>query len=132
MVKNSSRNLIAAGITIILAAGAIASMAAGAGADVVEVPPGQRRCVDSGPARNKASVNDFVMYGHKVTFVFLAKPDGSPDFIKIGDSGPNPVSSYAKTVTAQSDPKLFPGTFRNCVKNESQKSSTDSLTLAVQ
>lgn len=134
MVKNLRGKLVAAGAAVILAAGAIVSVAAGAGAwaDVVTVNAGQRRCVDSDPAQQKASVNDFVMSGHKVIFVFLGKPDGSPDFIKIGDSGPNPVSSYTKTITAQSDPKFFPGTFRNCVKNPSDKSSTDSLTLAVQ
>jgi hypothetical protein len=99
----------------------------------VNVPPGQRRCLDlSTKAYKTALVDAYVMAGHKVQFVFLGKPDGASDFIEISDSGPNPVSSYATMITAQTHPSFFPGFFRTCARNPgSNQSSTDSLTIAV-
>jgi hypothetical protein len=99
---------------------------------IVNVPAGQRRCIDlSTKASNNASVEGFVTSGHKVKFVFLGKPDGASQFIEVGNSGPDPVSSYAQTITAQTHPSFFPGVFRACVRNPSQKPSTVSLTITV-
>jgi hypothetical protein len=99
---------------------------------IVNTPPGERRCIDL-PTRalTNASVNDFVMSGHKVKFVFLGKPDGASEFIEVGNSGPDPVSSYARLITAQTHPSFFPGVFRTCARNPSEKLSTDSLTITI-
>jgi hypothetical protein len=139
MVKNFSRNLVAAAAMV--AAMVVAAAAVGvaglapltdSSTSVVNTPAGQRRCKDlSTKAYRNASVDDVVMDGHKVIFIFLGKPDGATDFTEISNSGPEPVSSYSKTINAQSNPNFFPGTFRNCARNPSQKLSTDSLTITV-
>jgi hypothetical protein len=135
MVKNLSRNLMAAAVIVVAAAGVgVAGLApvTDTSTSVVNPPPGQRRCKDlSTKAYKNASIDDVVTDGHKVIFVFFGKPDGATDFTEISNSGPEPVSSYSKTITAQSNPKFFPGTFRTCARNPSQKPSTDSLTITV-
>jgi hypothetical protein len=98
----------------------------------IEVPAGQRRCKDlSTKAYNNASVDDVVMAGHKVKFIFLGKLDGASEYIEIGESGPDPVSSYSKMITKETHPSFFPGVFRTCARNPSNKLSTVSLTLTV-
>jgi hypothetical protein len=118
----------------------IASGAFGAGVSaqtgtisgIIDVPAGQRRCIDlSTKAFNNASVDDFVVSGHKVKFVFLGEPDGALEFIEIDNSGPDPVSSFSRMISAGSHPSFFPGLFRTCARNMSEKPSRVSLTLAV-
>lgn len=128
MVKSLTMILVLVGAGL---APNIASAAEQTCAPVV-VPAGQRRCCDMPTVgQRNASVNDFVMSGHKVKFVFLGKPTGSPEFTEIGNSGTNPVSSYARSITSATDKPFFPGTFRTCANNQSDKSSTVSLKLAV-
>jgi hypothetical protein len=135
MVKNLSRNLAAAAALVVAAAGVgVAGLApvTDTSTSVVNPPPGQRRCKDlSTKASNNASIDDVVTNGHKVIFTFFGKPEGASNFTEISNSGPEPVSSYSKTINAQSNPKFFPGYFRTCARNPSQKPSTDSLTITV-
>jgi hypothetical protein len=125
----------AAGALIMVAAGAVVAAIVpltDTKTGIVDVPAGQCRCVDpSTKELTKAPVDDFVTSGHKVKFVFMAKPDNASDSIEIGDSGPDLVSSYSKMITAQTHPSLFPGVFRTCARNLSNKPSTDSLTVTV-
>jgi hypothetical protein len=137
MIKNLKRKLAASAAAAVVAVVATAGAAAAVFyTDMVTVtvnpPPGDRRCVDL-PTRAtmNASVNDAVVSGHKVKFVFLGKPDGATEFIEIANSGPDPVSSFAREITAQTNPSFFPGVFRNCARNPSDKPSADSLTLKV-
>lgn len=134
MIKNLSRKLPAAVAVVLVAAtvAAAASLFTDTVTGTVNPPPGDRRCIDL-PTRalTNASINDFVTTGHKVKFVFLGKPDGASEFIEISNSGPDPVSSYARTITSQTNPSLFPGVFRTCARNPSDKPSTDSLTITV-
>ncbi|MDQ3745200.1 MAG: hypothetical protein M3444_12525 [Acidobacteriota bacterium] len=135
MIKKLSRNLVAAAAIVVAAAGVgVAGLApiTDSSTSVVNPPPGQRRCKDlSTKAYNNASIDDLVTNGHKVIFTFYRKPDLTSDYTEISNSGPEPVSSYSTSVNAQSNPKLFPGYFRTCARNPSQKPTTDSLTITV-
>ena len=134
MISNLRKKLAAAAAAVVVtAAGAAAAVFyTDTVTAIVNPPPGDRRCVDlPTTATMNASVNDFVMSGHKVKFVFLGKPDGASQFIEIDNSGPDPVSSFAREITAQTHPSFFPGVFRTCARNPSEKPSTDSLTLTV-
>lgn len=134
MFKHLSQKLLAAAV-VVLAAGAVLAGAAPLASSitgVVDVAPGQRRCVDfSTTAMSNASMDAFVVSGHKVKFIFLGKPAGAGEFIEIGDSGPDPVSSYSRMITSQTHPSFFPGVFRACARNPSLKPSTVSLTLTL-
>jgi hypothetical protein len=133
MFRNISKSLAAvAAIFVTAAVVGAAALFTDTVTGVVNPPPGGRRCIDL-PTRalTNASINDFVMSGHKVKFVFLGKPDGAADFTEISNSGPDPVASYAKAFNAQTNPSFFPGVFRTCARNPSDKPSTDSLTITV-
>lgn len=96
----------------------------------VTVPAGDRRCIDLPvTATNNAQVNDFVVSGHKVKFVFLVKRTGATSFVEVSSSGSNPVSSYGNYITSATNPTAFPGVFRTCANNMSDKTSTVQLSL---
>jgi hypothetical protein len=133
MVKKLSRKLVAAGAI----AGGLAILAPTAGIaapvnGIIDVPAGQRRCIDNPQiGYRNASVTDFVVSGHRVKFVFLAKPLNAAGFTEVGNSGTDPVSSYASYITPASHPWAFPGVFRTCANNMSDKPSRVSLTVSV-
>lgn len=133
MLKNLRTKLIASGALVAgLAALAPAAAHAVPVTGTIDVPAGQRRCIDNPQiGYATASVTDFVVSGHKVKFVFLYKPYGGTGFIQVSDSGLYPVSSYATSITNSTLPQAFPGTFRTCANNQSDKPSTVSLTVAV-
>jgi hypothetical protein len=135
MIKNLRRKLAtaAAAVLIVATAGAAAaSFTPDSITRTVTTPAGERRCIDL-PTRAtlNASINDTVIAGHKVKFIFLGKPDGAAEFIEIADSGPDPVPSFAREITAQTHPAFFPGVFRTCARNPSNKPSTDTLMITV-
>lgn len=120
-----------AGAALTLAA-AVAAASPCVTSGMPTVPAGQRRCIDSSCiATTKVSVEGFVVSGHKVKFILLGKPNGAADFTQIADSGPDPVSSFTKTITPQTNPGFFPGTFRFCARDPADKPSTDSLKILV-
>jgi hypothetical protein len=140
MIKNLSKKLVAAAAVLVIAAGA-----AGAGTvaqttitSTIEVPPGQRRCLDHPTrAKDNASVYDYVVSGQPVKFVFLGKRDGAYEFLEISNSGPYPVLSYYDYINAPPSfppsffSSFFPGVFRTCAKNSSDQPSTVSLSITV-
>ena len=127
MIKKLAAAAVVAGSLLVLAPqSAFAATQNG----TVTVPAGDRRCIDlPTTASRNAQANDFVVSGHKVKFVFLVKTLGSSSFVEVGNSGTDPVSSYGRYITTATDPSAFPGVFRTCANNMSDKSSTVYLSL---
>ena len=127
MIKKLIAAAAAAGSLLVLAP---QSAFAASQTGTVTVPAGERRCIDLPvTATNNAQVSDFVVSGHKVKFVFLVKRTGSTSFVEVSSSGANPVSSYGNYITSFTNPSAFPGVFRTCANNMSDKSSTVQLSL---
>lgn len=138
MLKKLSSKLAAAAAAVVLAAGA-----SGAGARaqtvvnaVIDVGPGERRCLDHPTkAFRNAWVNDYVMNGSPVKFVFLVGGDGG--FNTVSSSGSNPVTRFFDYREARPSfppsfiPDIFPGFFRTCARNDSDQTTTVYLSLAV-
>lgn len=132
MLNSSRKTVLAAALAGGLAVLAPTAANAVPVSGTIDVPAGQRRCIDNPQVGYaNASVTDFVMSGHRVKFVFLYKPSGASSFTEVGNSGVDPVSSYARSITNATVPAAFPGTFRTCANNMSDKLSTVSLTVAV-
>jgi hypothetical protein len=129
-MKNTRKTFIAAALMLgfVLSATALAASQSG----TVSVPAGQRRCIDLATTANRSVVvNDFVNSGHKVKFLLLGKKSGSSTYEELATSGESPVSSFAATLTPQTHPAAFPGVFRTCARNFSDKPSVVTLNLRV-
>ena len=133
MPKSLAKKLAAVAAAVMLAAASsgAAAYAQGAFGAVVQLAPGERRCI-SNPTRAfyNASVEDFVMEGAPVKFTFQS---GS---FQISDSG-GPVLAYYDYLNAPpSFPpsffgNFFPGFFRTCARNDSYEYSTVYLSVSV-
>ena len=137
MLKKLGQKLTVAAAALVLAgaAGAVASAQTVVNA-VVDVAPGERRCLDHPQqAFRNAWVNDFVMNGSPVKFSFLVGAGGS--FDTVSNSGANPVTRFFDYREARPSfppsfiPDIFPGFFRTCARNDSAQTTTVYLSLAV-
>jgi len=140
MLNNLCQKLLAAAAVFVFVAGVAP---AGAFAQettvsaVIDVGPGERRCIDHPTVgRERASVSDFVVNGGPVKFIFLGR-FSSLGYVEISDSGRYPVLSYYDYINDQPSfppsfiPDFFPGTFRTCARNDGTQPSTVSLSLTV-
>lgn len=128
------RRKLAAAVAVVLVGGASGVAAYAQGntfSAVLDVAPGERRCIDHPTqAFRNASVYDYVMSGAMVKFIFLS---GSRE---ISSSG-YPVLSYYDYLEARPSsppsfiPDFFPGFFRTCARNDSYQPSTVYLSLTV-
>ena len=137
MFKNLSRKLAAAAFVFVLAAvavpGASAQFPGGSLAVILDVAPGTRQCITNPTmAYRNASVDDAVLYGAPVKFIFASSRLG-----EVSNSG-YPVWSYSDYVSARpSFPPsffpfdFFPGYFRTCARNDSTEYSTVYLSVTV-
>ncbi|HEV2707000.1 MAG TPA: hypothetical protein VGV59_13825 [Pyrinomonadaceae bacterium] len=140
MIKNLSQKLVVIAFVVLAAGAAGAHVAAQTNtvSAVFDVAPGERRCLTHPTrAERNASVEDYVLAGAPVKFLFLLKRDTDPEFSEISNSGTYPVMSYSTTVSAPPSfppsffPSLFPATFRTCARNTSTQPSTVSLSITV-
>lgn len=136
MTKNL-KLLFAAAALVLAAAPNVAAQGSTVSAELY-VGPGERRCLDNTTkARSNASVNDYVISGEQVKFVFLGRPENSTGFWEISSSQ-GPVLAYSDYLNAPSErslasfiPPLFPGFFRTCARNDSTRPSTVFLSVTV-
>jgi hypothetical protein len=139
MLRNLCRKLLAAAAVFVLVAGLAP---AGVFAQentvtaVVEVGPGERRCLDNPTlANNRAAISDSVINGPAVKFIFLGRP-ANGGFWEISKSGP--VLAYSDFTNAPPSPPpasfippLFPGFFRTCARNDAAEPATVYLSVTV-
>ena len=139
MIKNLSRKLAVGAAALVLAAGAAVPRASaqfpgtGSLGVILDVAPGTRQCITNPTmAYRNASVEDFVLYGAPVKFIFASSRLG-----EVSNSG-YPVWSYSDYVSARpSFPPsffpfdFFPGYFRTCARNDSTEYSTVYLSVTV-
>lgn len=138
MLRKLSFSLAAAAAFVVLAAGAAAPgvFAQTVVNAVIDVAPGERRCLDHPQqAFRNAWVNDYVMNGSPVKFSFLV--GGSGGFNVVSNSGETPVTRFFDYREARPSsppsfiPDIFPGFFRTCARNDSLQTTTVYLSLAV-
>ena len=135
MLRKLTSKLAAAAAAFVIAAGAAGVCASAQGdtfSAVLDVAPGERRCINHPTqAFNNASVYDYVLNGSLVKFIFLS---GSRE---ISNSGPYPVLSFYDYRYARPSfppsfiPDFFPGFFRTCARNDGYQPSTVYLSLTV-
>ena len=138
MIKNLNvKLLVAAAALVFAAAPSVAAQGTTVTAELY-VGPGERRCLDNPTVgRYNASINDYVISGEPVKFVFLGRPQNSSGFWEISSSQ-GPVLAYSDYLNAPSEqslasfiPPLFPGFFRTCARNDSTRPSTVFLSVTV-
>lgn len=138
MMKNLNVKLLVAAAAFIFTAAPLAAAQGNTVSAELYVGPGERRCLDNTTkARYNASINDYVISGEQVKFVFLGRPENGAGFWEISSSQ-GPVLAYSDYLNAPSEqslpsffPPLFPGFFRTCARNDSTRPSTVFLSVTV-
>ena len=113
---------LVAGLAFLAPASAGAATLAG----TYNVPAGTTVCVTStGYAYSSARGEGSVVAGHLVRFTFAA---AGPTYTTLADSGV-PVAAFAADASPYTHPSAFPGRFKTCAVNQSQKASTVYLSV---